>query len=369
MDTLNRRSQNTGHLELQTTHLINQHGMKAAPVIDLEGRACPLLQRSISRHSAELLKIADDAGMAIGITDPHGTLLWTWSSAPMLRSAEDVHFLQGGQWSTQAVGTNAIGIALNTQRSSCVYSHENQMDSVRDWVCYATPIIDPISGQFHGIINLSTKYNKHTPLGVLAVERCAELVQHTIQREQNNVLYLKVLGTPLVQFNHQTLNLTLRQIEILSILALNPQGISLDDLHYALYGERDISIKTLKSELSQLRTLLADCISSRPYRLCCEIQSDFMDADQALNAGFLASTFSLYKGSFLSKSSSPLLSTWRNCFDARLSHLIYQMQDVDQLLKLVGRLPERIDAIQRLLELLPKESPMYINLEQKLYST
>lgn len=138
----------------------------------------------------------------------------------MLSSAEQVHFVEGGHWSTQAVGTNAIGLTLNSHTSNCVYSHENQMDSVRDWVCYAAPILDPYSGQFHGIINLSTKYKKHTPLGLLAVERCADLVQRAIQFEQKNVLYIQALGTPWIQFNQHVLSLTHRQIEILCILVL-----------------------------------------------------------------------------------------------------------------------------------------------------
>lgn len=342
---------------LQTTHLFNIAPMNAAPLLSLPmEQKQSLFRRSIQHNYADLLKIADDSEMAIGITDHHGTLLWTWSSRSMLSSAEQVHFVEGGHWSTQAVGTNAIGLALNNHISSCVYSHENQMNSVQDWVCYAAPIVDPVSGQFHGIINLSTKYKKHTSLGVLAVERCAELVQRAIQFEQKNMLYLKVFGTPKVQFNQQLLTLTHRQIEILCILILHPDGINLDELHYVLYGDRDISEKTLKAEMSQLRTLLPNCILSRPYKLICEIQTDFIRAEQSLNAGFLASTFSLYKGSFLAKSESPLLTTWRDCFDARLSHLIYQMQDIDPLLKIIRHMPERIDAIQRVLELLPQES-------------
>lgn len=342
---------------LQTTHLFNIEPINAAPLLNLPiEQEQSLFRRSIQHNYADLLKIADDSEMAIGITDHHGTLLWTWSSRSMLSSAEQVHFVEGGHWSTQAVGTNAIGLALNNHMSSCVYSHENQMNSVQDWVCYATPIVDSVSGQFHGVINLSTKYKKHTSLGVLAVERCAELVQRAIQFEQKNLLYLKVFGTPIVQFNKQLLTLTHRQIEILCILILHPDGISLDELHYALYGDRDVSEKTLKAEMSQLRALLPNCILSRPYKLICEIQTDFIRAEQSLNMGFLASTFSLYKGSFLAKSESPLLTTWRDCFDARLSHLIYQMQDIDPLLKIIRHMPERIDAIQRVLELLPYES-------------
>lgn len=342
---------------LQTTHLINTRPLNAAPLLSLPQDSSPsLFHRSIRHNYADLLKIAHDADMAIGLTDHHGTLLWTWSSPAMLSSAEQVHFIEGGHWSTQAVGTNAIGLALNSHVSSCVYSHENQMDSVRDWVCYAAPILDPQSGQFHGIINLSTKYKKHSPLGLLAVERCAELVQRAIQFEQKSRLYIKALGMPYIQFNQQILTLTHRQIEILCILAMHKQGISLDELHEALYGDRQVSIKTLKAELSQLRNLLPNCIESRTYKLCCEVECDFLNAEQSLKAGLLASTFTLYKGSFLPKSDSPFLNTWRTCFDARLSHFIYQIQDVDQLLQIVGRIPERIDAVQRLIELLPENS-------------
>lgn len=47
----------------------------------------------------------------------------------------------------------------------------------------------------------------------------------------------------------------------------------------------------------------------------------------------------------------------RDCFDARLSHVIYQIDDVDQLLRVVSRVPDRVDAVERLLELLPEETP------------
>ncbi|EMJ8550195.1 transcriptional regulator, partial [Acinetobacter baumannii] len=131
--------------------------LDAAPIFDLDQEwQHSLFGRSIQECHRNLMHIAEDADMAIGVTDPHGTLLWTWSSTPMRSSAEQVHFVEGGQWSTQAVGQNAIGLALNTHSASCVYSHENQMNSVRDWVCYAAPITDANTGQFYGIMNLST---------------------------------------------------------------------------------------------------------------------------------------------------------------------------------------------------------------------
>ena len=69
--------------------------------------------------------------------------------------------------------------------------------------------------------------------------------------------------------------LTPRQIEILTILALCPQGMTLDTLHQALYGERKVSVGTLKAEMSQLRDLLGGMLGSRPYRILAHIEVDF----------------------------------------------------------------------------------------------
>lgn len=64
--------------KLQTTHLINQHIVQAAPVLALpQEDQTSLFRRSIQHNYADLLRIADDSDMAIGLTDHHGTLLWT----------------------------------------------------------------------------------------------------------------------------------------------------------------------------------------------------------------------------------------------------------------------------------------------------
>ena len=273
----------------------------------------------------------------------------------MQSAAEQVHFVEGGHWSTQAAGSNAIGLALNAQQAMCVHvhSHENEMDSVRDWVCYAAPILDPVSGHLNGIVNLSTKSNRHNALGVCAASHCAHLVADALRHHQRLQLY--TLGQAVVVFNLQRLPLGLRQIEILAILALHPQGMSLEQLHYALYGEREVGLNILKAEISVLRRHLPNCLENRTYRLSCHIDADFLQAEKALKQGFIASSFNLYRGTFLAKTESPSLIAWRHCFDAKLSHLIYQMQDIDTLLDLLSRVPERLDALQRIVDLLPQQ--------------
>ena len=65
--------------------------------------------------------------------------------------------------------------------------------------------------------------------------------------------------------------------------------------------------KTLKAEMSQLRTLLPNCILSRPYKLVCEIQTDFTRAEQSLNAGFSRQYIFPLQRKFFGKIRKPFL--------------------------------------------------------------
>lgn len=181
------------------------------------------------------------------------------------------------------------------------------MESIHDWVCYAAPILDPYSKQVLGVVDLSTTWKKHNTLGVLVVERCASIIQTALIEQQRQRLYIRAFATPQIIFNHKSLVLTPRQVEILVILALCPNGLNLENLHQALYGERKVSIGTLKAEMSQLRDILGGMLGSRPYRLLADVEADFLSAEQALDAGYVASALQLYKGVFLAKTESPFL--------------------------------------------------------------
>ena len=155
----------------------------------------------------------------------------------------------------------------------------------------------------------------------------------------------------------RNLTLTPRQIELLVILALCPQGLNLENLHQALYGERKVSIGTLKAEMSHLRDRLGNVLGSRPYRLNVPVEADFLQLEQALDAGYISTALQCYTGIFLAKTESPFLSAWRDGLESRLSHAIFQTQGSDALLKHLAYSPEAVDAAERLLELLPASHP------------
>lgn len=334
---------------------------EAAPLVETVHYSHSLNQ-AIRQCEYELQHIAEQSSMVVAVADVGSTIVWSAASGAMQHAAEKVHFVQGGQWREDLVGTNALALALKTQQSSCVFSNEHYMHSIQDWVCYAAPITDPISKQLLGVIDLSTTWNKHNSLGLLAAERCATIIQNSLSVIQQQQLFIRSFHMPQVFFNGKIVVLTPRQIEILCILALCPQGMNLENLHQALYGERNVSLGTLKAEMSQLREVLGTMLGSRPYRFIHTIDADFLQAEQALNAGYIEAALSLCTGVFLAKTESPFLCAWRDCLESRLSHAIYETQQTDVLFKHLSRCPEAIDAIERLMELIPEYHPAHLKL-------
>lgn len=345
-------------------------GRSAAPMLPVAKQAPNALQQALTHCAEDLKHIAQQSSMVVAVGDVGSTIIWTASSQQMQRAAESVHFMEGGQWKEELVGTNALALSLKTQQSSCVFSNEHYMTSIHDWVCYAAPIIDPYSKQILGVIDLSTTWKNHNSLGLLAAERCASIIQSALQEQYKQQLYIRAFSASQVLFNGKVLVMTPRQIEILTILALCPQGMTLDTLHQALYGERKVSIGTLKAEMSQLRDVLGGMLGSRPYRVLANVEADFLLAEQALDAGYTESALKLCSGVFLAKTESPFLCAWRDCLESRLSDAIFKANETDVLLRHVARFPEAIDAVERLIELMPKQHPIHQTLlKQKLYGS
>lgn len=334
----------------------------AAPLLSLAQKQPSALDIALQYCGNDLKHVAEQSSMVIAVGDVGSTIIWTAASQQMRSAAERVHFVEGGQWGEEMVGTNALALSIKTRQSSCVFSNEHYMQSVQDWVCYAAPIIDPHSRQLLGVIDLSTTWTNHNSLGILAAERCASIIQTALQEQQRQQLYIRAFSIPQVLFNGKNLVLTPRQIEILSILALCPQGLNLETLHQALYGERKVSMGTLKAEMSQLRDVLGGMLGSRPYRLLAHVEADFLQAENALDSGYVSSALQLYTGVFLAKTESPFLCAWRDCLESRLSDAIFKAKETDMLLKHVARFPEAIDAVERLIELLPTDHPVHQSL-------
>lgn len=381
---LNQRRKNIEKLKVQCLQAVTDHDSTEDTIqyswqrssqakISSEMQSAPLakvsenissLDHALKSCETALRDIAHQSSMVLAVADQATQIRWVQASRHMQGASESVHFVQGGQWREDLVGTNALALSLYTGKSSCVFSNEHYLHAIQDWVCYAAPIYHPSTGQVLGVVDLSTTWDQHNSLGVLAAERCAQMIQGALREQTKQHLQLSCLGSTKAQLQGKALNLSPRQFEIIAILSLCKQGMSLDQLHQALYGERKVSMGTLKAEMSQLRDLLGGMLGSRPYRLLLDVDADFIELEEALDQGASHSALQLYQGIFLPRTESPFLTAWRDCIESRMSEVIFKIDDKDLLLKHLSHFPDAIDAVERLMELLPEDHPMQQSLRR-----
>ena len=307
--------------ERSAAHILPE--VREAPLADAEEtrvafHASPL-SAAVRQLQSQLQAAADDGELVVAVTDPAARILWTYGGAVMRRKAEQVNFVPGGRWDEASVGTNALDLALRLDHAATVYSAEHFSSCVHGWVCWAAPVHDLGTGRQLGVLDLSTTWDRSHPIGLATAAALARLLGREVRETVlaaardgtspgGGLLELKLLGQASAQLDGVPLRLTRRQLEILALLALNPDGLSLGELHARLYGDRPVSQGTLKAEMSQLRALLGGRLPSRPYRIGLDVCCDVTDVLRRLRAGDVAGAADRYGGELLGGSGSPALA-------------------------------------------------------------
>jgi transcriptional regulator of acetoin/glycerol metabolism len=276
------------------------------------------LQTAVLRVQDDLRRTAEDGDLVIAVTDEQTRILWTYGGRVMRRKAETVNFVPGGRWDEASVGTNALAIASRTGAPSMVFSAEHYAEVVHNWVCWAAPVFDPVTGRPLGVIDLSTTWDRTHPIGLATARVMARLIETALPTDRRTALRdvaapaepgltLTLLGTAEVWLDGQRLLLNRRQTEILALLALHPEGLSVEHLHSLLYGDSSVTTSTLKAEVSHLRATLAGQLSSRPYRLTLPVTTDIEEVQRQLRRGDVRAAVWAYGGDLLPGTDSPSL--------------------------------------------------------------
>ncbi len=278
------------------------------------------LQTAVERVEAELRRTAEDGDLVLAITDAETRILWTYGGRVMRRKAETVNFVAGGRWDDESVGTNALDLANRLDAPSMVFSAEHYAPIVHNWVCWAAPVHDPATGEQLGVLDLSTTWDRTHPIGLatarvlarlietaMPVTRPSGLITGTIDSGEPG-LSLTLLGTAEARLDGVRLLLNRRQTEILALLAIHPEGLSVDHLHALLYGDASVTLSTLKAEVSHLRRALSGQLASRPYRLTMPVQTDVETVLELLRRGEVAAAVDAYGGDLLPGTNSPALT-------------------------------------------------------------
>ncbi|GAA3803639.1 transcriptional regulator [Nocardioides panacisoli] len=294
--------------------------VEAAPLADeSETRALwrdSPLQIAVERVEEELRRTAEDGDLVIAVTDPETRVLWTYGGRVMRRKAESVNFVAGGRWDDRSVGTNALDLANRLGQPAMVFSAEHYAPIVHNWVCWAAPVHDPVTGAQLGVLDLSTTWDRTHPIGLATARVMARLVEQAMPHSSyyggaedtaDPGLVMTLLGTAEARLDGQRLLLTRRQTEVLALLALHPEGLSLEQLHAHLYGDQAVTFSTLKAEVSHLRHALGGQLASRPYRLLMPVATDVDHVLALLRRGQVAAAVESYGGDLLPGTNSPAL--------------------------------------------------------------
>lgn len=278
------------------------------------------LQTAVERVEEDLRRTASDGDLVLAVTDADARILWTYGGRVMRRRAETVNFVPGGRWDESSVGTNAMALATRDSAPSMVFSAEHYAPIVHSWVCWAAPVHDPATGEQLGVIDLSTTWDRTHPIGLATARVLARLIEGAMPRTGVRAdgsyrsltasgaapgLGLKVLGRAEVLLDGRRLLLTRRQTEILALLALHPEGLSLEQLHALLYGDQSVTASTLKAEVSHLRHALGGQLASRPYRLTVPVETDVDTVIRRIRQGQVRDAVAAYGGDLLPGTESP----------------------------------------------------------------
>jgi len=314
------------------------------------------LEKVAKQELGEIERLAKSGAYVTAISDFEGNLLWTSASQQMKEAAETANYVPGGKWAESSAGTNAIGLTLLQNKPTTVLSSEHYFTYFHNYVTYASPIINPDTKELAGVLSFATTRERHSSLSQTAVLQLSNtLAPHFIHAQPKSELKINAMGACEVVFRGENLILTRRQVEIICLLALNPQGMSLDELHAGLYGDKLVCKSTLKAEISRLRKLLGGKIDSRPYRLMTSVWCDFIDFWGAVNQKNIEDAASLFRGTFLPNTTSPVLSEWQRNVDFAAEQLVQSCNDPSVLIKNMCQSSSCQELVQnRLQELLTK---------------
>ena len=158
---------------------------------------------------------------------------------------------------------------------------------------------------------------------------------------------MRLLGRAEVCLDGVPLLLPRRQLEILALLALHPEGLRLDAPHARLHGDQPVSLITTKSAISRLRGALGAALASRPYRLRVPVWCDALDVMELLRAGRVRAAAQAYRGELLAGTEAPGLVEFGNVLAVAIREALLAHPDPRAVLSYAETAPYDTEVLER----------------------
>ena len=95
--------------------------------------------------------------VSLMLTDAEGLVLNRMcGDSSLLRALDKVHLAPGFAYAERTVGTNGLGLAIADRVATVVRADEHYALSLCTYTCAAVPVLDPLTGQLEGCVNLTT---------------------------------------------------------------------------------------------------------------------------------------------------------------------------------------------------------------------
>ncbi|MDR7184154.1 hypothetical protein J2X85_001177 [Microbacterium trichothecenolyticum] len=374
-------------------------GAEALPPLDLTAeeleayrRAHPLAAVIDMVRGLLLPGEASDSGVVVAVGDASGRLLWVEGDRNVRRLTGDMGFVEGANWSEDAVGTAAPGTAITLDRSVQITGAEHFNRLVQPWSCSAAPVHDPETRRILGVIDVTGGLEAVTPQAQLLVDATARAIEGELlvarlraraeptrparrapaRRVEPTRAVLRVLGRDRAQLEvtgegFETVSeLGPRHAELLLMLAVHRQGLSAERLGDLVYGESagDAASVTLRAEMVRLRKALTTTApalvpESRPYRLAVEVETDAHQVLSLLDRGAHRVALAAYRGDVLPDSVAPGVEEFRDTVRVALREALMAEASVDVLLAFAetDAAADDVELLRLCLSMLPARSP------------
>ncbi|MFD5161108.1 transcriptional regulator [Streptomyces hawaiiensis] len=209
-------------------------------------------------------------------------------------------------------------------------------------------------GRVLGVLDLSTTWDRSHPLAMSTVRTLVSTIEARLTTEVSRpgLLRLTCLGSEQAEREGRVLPLRPRRLEILTLLALEPEGFSPARLRAALYGDRPVTSSTFKAEISHLRRALGGAISPRHYALTAPVSCDAADVLRALEQGDTDTALRRYGGPLLPRSEAPGIEEWRTRIEVAVRETVLASTRPEHALRYGERAPYDTEVHEHALRLL-----------------
>lgn len=164
---------------------LNPHAERAPTVLSGEEIEAWLAREDLGRAARPVLDNLVDTVQGtrhvIVLADAQGRILYSVGHRQIQDHLERINFRPGGSWQEREVGPNGVGTPLALGHSEVVLGVEHYCQGWQPWVCYGSPIVNPLNHErLMGAIDITGPVSNISQEAMVLAVSIAQTVQSAL---------------------------------------------------------------------------------------------------------------------------------------------------------------------------------------------